>query len=200
MTDQIPEAFTPATTPSIDLDAIENVLTLDGIIEGARLPERVVRICKRGDLLGTLDQVEGRLEELTDDDGELIVTDDALGDEGEVQSLVRQALELRTEIAKNTFPFRVRAMGSAKWKSFVAEWEDTRTKAFKPGMNDALIIKSAISPVIANQQELDRFRAAFAHTQTNAVFSAAFLANTKSGLDIPKLPDSLVALKHEERS
>lgn len=200
MTDQIPEAFTPTETPSINLDAIENVLTLDAILHGARLPERTARICKRGDLLGRLDDVEGRLEELVDDEGELIVEETALGEQGEVAQLSHEALALRTEIAKNTFPFVVRAMGSSKWKVFVEKWQDTKNGTFKPGMNDALIIACAASPVIADQEQLDRFRDAFSHAQTNAVFQAAFVANTQSGLDIPKLPPFLAGQKHEERS
>jgi hypothetical protein len=200
MTDQIPEAFTPDAAPSIDLDAIENVLTLDAIISGARLPERTVRIYKRGDLLGQLDDVEGRLEELVDEDGEPFDQDLAIGEESEYSQLVRLSRAIRAELAKDSFAFRVRAMGSSKWKVFVEKWKDTKTGTFKEGMSDALIIESAVSPVIPDQASLDRFREAYAHTQTNAVFQAAFIANTKTGLDIPKLPDSLVALKHEERS
>lgn len=199
-TPEIPDAFNPAAAPSIDLQAIDNVLTLDDIISGARLPERTVRICKRGDLLGQLDDVEGRLEELVDDDGELIVEETALGEESEVATLSRQALALRTEIAKNTIPFKVRAMGSSKWNAFVAQWEDTKTKGFKVGFNDALIIASAASPVIPDQAALDRFRDAFSFHQTNSVFQASFIANTQSGLDIPKLPPFLAAQKQQEPS
>lgn len=203
MTDQtheIPDAFNPEAKPSIDLQAIDNILNLDDIISGARLPERTVRICKRGDLLGQLDDVEGRLEELVDDDGELAVEETALGEESEVATLTREALALRTEIAKNTFPFRVRAMGSSKWNKFVEKWQDTRTQGFKPGFNDALVIACSVSPAIPDQSALERFRDAFSFHQTNSVFQAAFIANTQSGLDIPKLPPFLAAQKQQEPS
>lgn len=200
-TPTIPDAFNPAAAPArIDLNALENVLTLDSIISGARLPERTVRICTRGDLIGQLDDVEGRLEELVDDDGEPIVDDEALGDQSEVVKLTIRAFALRTEIAKHTIPLRVRAMGSSKWKVFVETWQDTKTGTFKDGMSDALIIAASISPVIPDQPSLDRFRDAFSHSQTNAVFQAAFVANTTSGLDIPKLPPFLAGQKHEGRS
>lgn len=198
----IPEAFTPTpgAATSIDLDALENVLTLDGIISGTRLPERTVRIYKRGDLLGQLDDVEGRLEELVDDEGEPLEEDLGLGEQSEIVTLTQRSRLLRTELAKDSFGFKVRAMGSTKWKQFVAQWEDPKTRGFKDGMNDALIIASAASPPIPDAASLERFRDAFNHNQISAVFQAAWIANTKSGLDIPKLPDFLAAQKHEERS
>lgn len=200
----IPDAFNPDANPSspfsLDLDAIENVLTLDEVIQGARLPERRVRITKRGDLIGILDELEGRLEELVDDDGQPIAEDTSLGDESEVATLTRQALQVRAEIAKTSFTFVVRSMGSDNWKAFEEQWRDAKTRSYKEGFWDALLIKSAVSPALPDQAAVDRFRKAYNANQTLSVAQAAFVANNQSGLDIPKLPPALAALKHEERS
>lgn len=202
MSDQIPEAFGGGdAAPSIDLQAIDNVLTLDAIIAGARLPERTLRLCTRGDLLGELDDVEGRLEELVDEDGEPFDEDLPLGEESEYSRLVTRSRQIRAEMAKHMIAVKVRALGSGKWKQFDEQWRDSKTNgSWKKGMDDALIIASAISPVIPDQKQLDRFREVFSKGQVDSIFQAALVANTRSGLDIPKLPDFLAGQKHEERS
>lgn len=200
MSDQIPEAFGGDAAPSIDLQSIDNVLTLDAIIAGARLPERTIRVCTRGDLLGQLDDVEGRLEELVDDDGEPFDEDLPLGEASEYNQLVTRSRQIRAEMAKHMIAVKVRALGSGKWRTFAEQWQDPKTNSWKKGMDDALIIASAISPVIPDQKQLDRFREVFAKGQVDSIFQAALVANTRSGLDIPKLPDFLAGQKHEERS
>lgn len=194
--DQIPN---PIASNGLGI-AAETILTLDDLIEGARLPERIVRISKRGDLLAELDDVEGRLEELVDDEGQQQVSDDALGAVNEVHQLRNRAFELRTEIAKSTIPVKVRAMGAAAWKVFFAKWEDTKAGGVKDGINDALVIACTVSPVIESQAQLDRLKDAFNHVQVLRIAQAAFAANTASGLDLPKLPPSLAAQQEQGRS
>lgn len=83
-------------------------------IKAARLPERTVQLCLRGDLQAEFEDLERQLEEA------LRVPADAL--EGDASVPLAERIEaLRQQMLDETVTFRLRAMTRSAWRAFVAE-------------------------------------------------------------------------------
>jgi hypothetical protein len=85
------------------------------ILGTAKLPEKTIPLCMRGDLAGEFDELERQLEEADKDRG------DSLDAGAEVAELVEQIEALQTEMKEHTYTFRVRALSRRAYRALVAE-------------------------------------------------------------------------------
>ncbi|WBB73230.1 hypothetical protein O7602_26680 [Micromonospora sp. WMMD1128] len=122
-------------------------------IKAARLPERTVPICLRGDLNAEFEELERQLEEA------LRIPATSLEGDGS-GAIAERMEELRRQMRDETTTFRVRAMPPPRWRAFCAEHPprkddegniDARDRLL--GVNtetfyEALIRVSVIDPVL----------------------------------------------------
>jgi hypothetical protein len=98
-------AAVPAAAPKPDFATL---------LAGARLPERTVSVCLRGDLVAEHEQADRELEKLIDKPSQ------KFGGDGRGQ-LQQQIRDLEAEMAAATYDFRLRALPRAAWHAFIAE-------------------------------------------------------------------------------
>lgn len=84
------------------------------LLAGAKLPERTVPICLRGDLTAEFEDLERQLEEA------LRTPANSLEGDGSA-AIAERMEELRQEMKAHTYPFRLRAMPHPKWREFCAQ-------------------------------------------------------------------------------
>lgn len=84
------------------------------LLAAAKLPERTVPICLRGDLVAEFEDLERQLEEA--------LRTPANSAEGDGSTAIAERMEqLRAEMRDHTYPFRLRAMKRPRWHAFCAE-------------------------------------------------------------------------------
>lgn len=84
------------------------------LLSGAKLPERTVAICLRGDLVAEHEQLNEQLELL-----EKKAVDSLAGNGG--AELAERITALEDEMRQNTYPFRLRGMSGPKFRAFKAQ-------------------------------------------------------------------------------
>lgn len=122
-------------------------------IKNARLPERTVPVCLRGDLVAEFEELERQLEEALRTPATSLEGDGSAG-------IAERMKKLRQQMLEETTSFRLRAMPKPGWRAFVAEHPprkdddgevDERDRAI--GVNvetfyDALVKRSVVEPVL----------------------------------------------------
>jgi hypothetical protein len=95
--------------------AAEAVKTPDfaALLAGAKLPERTVPICMRGDLKAEHEQLNDELERLEEK-----AVDSLAGNGG--ADLAARIDALEAEMRENTYPFRLRALPGREYRAFKA--------------------------------------------------------------------------------
>lgn len=88
--------------------------TLKEKLAAAKLPEKTVPICLRGDLQAEFEELERQLSEAEKKAG------DSLAGSG-ARAIAQKIEALREQMLEHTVEFRLRAMPRPKWKAFVAE-------------------------------------------------------------------------------
>jgi hypothetical protein len=118
----------------------------------ARLPERSVEICLRGDLVAELEEIDRQYAQLPEGDGRL--TSGAPR-----RRLAEQAAALREQMQDSTIVFRLRGLSRRTWDALVKQHPPIQDveehKAF--GYNtdtffDALVRASLVDPTLDPQQ------------------------------------------------
>jgi hypothetical protein len=135
-------AVTPAPAAKPDFAAL---------LADAKLPERTVPICMRGDLVAEHETADRELQALADKP----VTKFAGDGRGELQNRVR---DLEGQMLEATYPFRFRALARKDWHAFVAEHpprpgneQDAALEANTDTFFDALIRKCLVDPVLDDE-------------------------------------------------
>jgi hypothetical protein len=83
-------------------------------LKAAKLPERTVSICLRGDLVAEFEELERQLAEA--------IRTPATSLEGDGSGPIAERMEeLRRQMLEDTTPFRLRAMPKPRWRAFVGE-------------------------------------------------------------------------------
>lgn len=159
------------------------------LIAAARLPERTVSLCLRGDLVAELERLDRELAEL--DRPGRVVTDSLAGDGR--RGLAERIEALREEMRASTVSFVLRALPRRRWSALLAEHPprdgDEGDKAM--GINSeslfaALIGESIVSPTLS-ADELDTLLDAISSAQYDELANAAWSLNRRS-VDIPFSP------------
>lgn len=85
------------------------------LLAAARLPERTVPICLRGDLTAEFEELERQLEDAQRNPHASL--EDVAGTAG----IAERMEELREDMIAHTYQFRLRAMTRPRWRTFIAE-------------------------------------------------------------------------------
>lgn len=105
---------------------------IKSILAEARLPERTVPICLRGDLVATHEELERQLEEANRKAGDSLAGNGA----GE---LVDKIEALQEEMRAATVTFRLRALPKPAWRALLAEHPPRHDDDDKPLAEDAVV-------------------------------------------------------------
>ncbi len=87
------------------------------ILGTAKLPEKTVQICLRGDLVADFEELERQLEEAQ----EARDNSDSLDSGAEVAELSEKIEALRAEMKEETYSFRLRALSRRAYRALIAE-------------------------------------------------------------------------------
>ncbi|MCX4470446.1 hypothetical protein OOK41_09020 [Micromonospora sp. NBC_01655] len=161
------------------------------LLAAARLPERAVPVCLRGDLTAEFEDLERQL-----DDALRTLTTSI---EGDGSAAIAECMEaLREQMAAHTYQFRLRAMTRPRWHQFIGEHPprkdgneiDARDRV--RGVNietffPALVRESVIDPVLDEQEWTLLLDEALTDRQFDELASAAWDLN-RGGVDIPFSP------------
>ena len=181
--------FVRPTTPPVDLATPARQLTIEEILEQAKLPETTVYICLRADLQARYDQIVEELSGLVTASGELTVDPEAtIGDQtaaSRAQQLADDLDAVRREMSASMVPFRFRGMSADDLAVF--------EKAHRPKSQDAdftpyfvkLIASCAIEPAMTEAQ-VKQLRGKFGARAFLQLSTGAQSVNTGGGVDVPK--------------
>jgi hypothetical protein len=102
---------------------MDNVSKADfkAMLASAKLPEKTVQICLRGDLAAEHETAEKALEQAEKN----ALSADSL-DGGGVGELADRLEALEAQMREHTYPFRLRALPKPKWRALVAEHQPRR--------------------------------------------------------------------------
>lgn len=90
------------------------MIDLNAALKAAKRPERIVRLCLRGDLVAEHQEKERRLVELNAQNR------DSLAGNPEARALAEEVSALEAEMDEATYPFRVRGLSEPEWRAIVA--------------------------------------------------------------------------------
>lgn len=156
------------------------------LLAGAKLPEKTVPVCLRGDLAAEFETAERDLKERQR------VENDSL-DTG-VGALVDRIESLRAQMQASTYPFRLRALPKPTWRKLIAEHpprrdgdeiqaEDRFTGVNMETFMDALIRASVIDPDLSDGDWL-RLDETLTDRQFGDLTDAAWFLN-RGEIDVP---------------
>lgn len=159
----------------------------------AKLPERTVPICLRGDLVADFEEAERLLVEANNNRG------DSLDGGSELGSLAERVESLREQMREHFYTFRLRALPRRDWRALVAEHPPRRmdTADGDPevheddryiGVNaetffDAIVRACLVDPEL-DEQEYTHLLAVLSDKQYESLTAAAWGVN-RSDVDIP---------------
>src|SRR4051812_26775166 len=153
-------------------------------LAGAKLPEKTVPICLRGDLQAEFERLEAQLVEAQRD------RSDSLAAGGRARELAERIEALRQEMTASTVTFTLRAVPRRRWTALVAEHpprDDVQVDRVL-GVNEetftsVLIRECAVDPQLSGEQ-WDRLDEALTEFQWQKLFNAAWSLNARD-VDVP---------------
>ena len=191
----------PLGQAAAEHDVNAPALTLDELMQEARLVERTARICIRGDLDDRHQQLIAELAELVDEDGHPLDDDDSdrpLGEPSPVQAKFTELQAVKAERAKWMRSVRFRAMPDDEWRVFEKENRGPDGEAKdRDDYSTKIIARCAIEPAMT-EADVAAMRKKLTGPQMTALFNAAWLACATGGLDVPKSPSFLHGLQHTQ--
>jgi hypothetical protein len=154
--------------------------------KAAKMPERTVQVCMRGDLVAEFESLERELEQIDGADS----LDSGAG------ALIERMEALQAEMRENTYPVKLRGMPAPAYRAFTAEHPARRDddgeiveddKAF--GINHdtfwpALIRVSIVDPELPTDADWDEFEAGLTDFQYGELANVAFTLN-RSKVSVP---------------
>lgn len=179
---------------------VDSILDLDELLSAdVRRARKTARICTKPWLEAELDALSAELVSLTDERGEPLNSpdDDSLA-AGRTAAVVAQDYRaMQQEYAAAMRSVIVEAMPEPQWRAWTKA-NERQLEDLPPELFDDLIVTCAVQPVFT-KAHLTQMRERLGHAQVNAIATAAWNVNAKSGVDIPK--SSLVShvLKRQAR-
>lgn len=154
-------------------------------LAGAKLPERSVELCLRGDLLAQLQDLQRDLI-----DAERAPSDASLADLGTPHRIAEQIQGLREEMAEHSITVRFRALPRRQWSKLVAahpprpdERADVALGVNVETYVDALIRACMVDPVF-DDDDWAALDEALSDAQWQALTAAAWAVNAKD-VEVP---------------
>lgn len=164
-------------------------------LKGARLPERTVEVCLRGDLVAEFEELERQYR------AELNKPSTSLADGGNAVELGERMETVRADMAGEMLTLRLRALPRRRWSELIAEHpvrigDDGTPNAEDEnfGYNSDTFFEALIRESICDPQLSDENWQALDDVLTDSVFqqfaNAAIMLNRR-GVDVPFLPAAL---------
>lgn len=176
----LPAAFTPKQ--------VENVLTLDLIMNSARRVRRVARVCLRADLEADYLDAANELGDLVDSEGNLIA-EGSLADGARAAELRDRIKTLREQMAAETYAVEFEAMNDDDYEAFNAVHRDSKGAVKDPvKWRNELIAACAVNPRLS-VGDVEKMRAQLSAPQMQELANEALSACASGGVDVPKLPN-----------
>ena len=157
------------------------------LIAAAKLPEKSVPICLRGDLLSEWDTADAELMQISRT--ELVAP--SLADGGRRRALAEQMEALREQMLAESVQFRLRAVGRRRWTQLLAEHppRDGVDSDRALGVNGetfftAIVRACVVEPVLTEAQWAGLLDETLTSAQFEALADAAWTLNRK-GVDVP---------------
>lgn len=146
--------------------------TVEDLISEAKLPERAVSVCMRGDLAREHDALVAELEALSDDESLAGASEDAV-------ALAEQIRVVEEEMAASERTIVVRAMGRRKFKELLDAHpaKDAQAGQFNPDtFPRELLAACAVEPRMT-PTDADRLFDVLSTGQVEELFAAAWFVN-----------------------
>lgn len=160
-------------------------MDINEALAGAKLPEKTVPICLRGDLQADFEQLEKRLDEAMRGRG------DSLAAGSTVNQLAEQIESLRAEMEAQTVVFRMRAVPRRQWTALVAAHPprddnnvDRSLSVNESTFTAALIEACTVDPTLTSEQWTTLLDEQLTEFQYNKLFNAAWSLNARD-VDVP---------------
>ncbi len=160
----------------------------------AKLPEKVVQVCLRGDLAADFEELERQIEE-AEAAREGV---DSLDSGAEVAELAEKAEALREQMKEHTYPFRLRALPRRAYRALVAahpprketDAEGNEKVRDEDGLGfnietffEPLLRRAIVDPDLSDTT-WDRLQETLTERQFEVLATAAWLLN-RQDVDIP---------------
>ncbi len=163
-------------------------MNIDALLDAARLPERTVTLCLRGDLQADFEELQRQLTKAQD------APRDSIDDGGDAVELAEQIEALRGQMESHTVTFRMRALPRRRWRELWTAHPgrdgDNRDRVMG-GVNmdtfpEALLRECCIEPALTPGQ-WDRILDTISDQQYDDLATMAWNAN-RSSVDVPFSP------------
>jgi hypothetical protein len=156
---------------------------IEDILAGAKLPERTVPLCMRGDLVAEFEDLERKLAAAQAAD------DGTLAGNTAAREIAEQIEALLVLMREHERIFRLRAIDAKAYSNLIAEHPPTDEQR-QQGQDTnwdtypaALIAACAIDPKMTVEQA-EQLSVTIAYSQWDALFSAAYALNRRA-VDVP---------------
>jgi hypothetical protein len=156
------------------------------LLAAAKLPERSVSICLRGDLVADINALE---RELAAEVAEQ-TTNKRLGSKSKAKELADAIEGKRAEMAESTLDMRLRALTAGRWRELVRKYPPTKDDQtglgvdLLPFMGEA-IPASVVEPADMDEDDWQTFNDNVPPSEINRLMNLVWELNTQ-GVDIPK--------------
>lgn len=155
------------------------------ILASAKLPERTVEVCMRGDLLAEWQDLEKQLAKTQAAEHGT----DSLARGGDARKIAERMQQLRDEMRKHEVTFRFRALPSREYSDMQAKHRPTqkqREQGYDLNWNTwpvALVSACAIDPAM-DEEEAGKLADTISDAQWDQLFSCALTVN-RAQVDVP---------------
>lgn len=153
------------------------------LMRAARLPERTVSICLRGDLIANIEAREQQLKRAIEDRK----TNGRLGTKTDAKALAEQIEADREEMREHTVNFRVRALKSAAWREMTAKHRNKDGGLEILDLMGEAIPASVVEPDDLDAEDWEAFNENTAPAELGKLIDAVWELNTQ-GVSVPKSP------------
>lgn len=172
---------------------VDTILDLNALLSAdVRRAEKTARFSIRPDLEARLDELQGELEGLTDENGRPILeteTETAIGGSGgrTAEVVAQEWRAVQTEYAASMRSVRMRQIPDEDWAAFEAKWrkELDAGAPYPQDFWDELIVATAHTPAIP-ADKVKELRKKLGRPAMNELGLKAWAVNVSSGVDVPK--------------
>lgn len=151
------------------------------LLKAAKLPERSVSICLRGDLVADIEELDRRLKQAIEDRK----TNGRLGTKTDAEGLAEQVEAKRAEMREYTVSFRLRALKSAAWRELTAKYRKGEGGIDLMALMGEALPASVIEPDDLDAEDWETLNENTAPAELGKLIDAVWELNMQ-GVDVPK--------------
>lgn len=160
---------------------MSNTRKVKAAIRAAKLPERSVELCLRGDLVAQFEALQRELERLGERPKQPMLTGDV-----EAREVAKRIEAVREQMRAHTVTFTMRAMSRRRWTEFVAGHEPRKgvesdqTAGFNTKtLYEALVRESTVDPQLTDEEWAHLLDEVLSDAQFETLAGAAWELNRK---------------------